>query len=165
MQTYAEYRPTGFDSAGLNARHMGADEDEDRSAWLVLPVVQTRDSGPLDRSNFRSAVRELGGEGEDVEVHRFGHWGPDWFEIVIVRPGTAAATKAGEIADALEDYPIVDEDDYSTLEYETASAYWEGMSVRERIDWCARFRVSIFAARRAEVPEDESGELLSRLAE
>ena len=165
MQTYAEYRPTGFDRRGLNARNMGPDEDEDRSAWLVLPVVQTRDSGPLDRSNFRSAVRELGGEGEDVEVHRFGHWGPGWFEIVIVRPDTAAASTAEEIAGALEDYPIVDEDDHSALECETACEVWRGFSIRDRVVYCQRYGANIFAARRDELPEDETGELIGALAE
>lgn len=165
MQRYAEFQPTGFDARGLNARTMGAEDDEDRSEWRVLPVMQTRDSGCLDRSNFRSALRELGGEGEDVEVHRFGHWGPGWFEIIIVRPGSAAETTAEEIANALEDYPVVSDEDHSALEWETAAEYWQHCSVRERVEWCQRFRVSIFAARRDEVPEDPSGELMSRLAE
>jgi hypothetical protein len=89
MQTYSQYRPTGFDSRGLGL--------PDRQDWLVLPVIQTRDSGPLEQSNFASALKAVGGESETVEVHRFGHWGPGWFEIIIVAPGSEAARIGEEI--------------------------------------------------------------------
>lgn len=79
MQTYAEFRPTAFD-------RRGAFLDDDRRAWYVLPVTRTRDSGTFDQSNFETALRILGGESETCEVHRFGHWGPGWFEIILVHP-------------------------------------------------------------------------------
>ena len=86
MESYGEFRPTAFDPKGL-----GLQEQQD---WMVLPTYQTRDSEHLTKSNFEAALEMLGGEGDDVEVHRFGHWGPGWFEIIIVRPGTDALVKA-----------------------------------------------------------------------
>ena len=153
---YADYRPTSFDSAGLGI--------PDRGTWLVLPIIRTRDSGLLDRSNFRVAARLLAAvdhNGEHYETHRFGHWGPGWFEIIVVNPDApdTVINAAGKIAEALENYPALSEDDYSELQYETAAAAWAGMSIRDRIRACARYKVSIFAARREYVPESPTGDL------
>jgi hypothetical protein len=108
---------------------------EDREDWLMVPVSQTRDSEALDRVNFAAALSILGGEGEDVEVHRFGHWGPGWYEVIIVRPGTEAAKGAEDIAARLEDYPVLDEDELSREEWEEACAMWEGMRPKDRIEY------------------------------
>jgi hypothetical protein len=67
MKKYKDYSPTEFDCKGLNL--------PDKQEWLVVPVMQTRDSGPLELSNFRTALKMLCDESENVEVHRFGHWG------------------------------------------------------------------------------------------
>ena len=115
MDTYGEFRPTAFDPKGL-----GLQEKQD---WMVLPTHQTRDSEHLTKSNFEAALEMLGGEGDDVEVHRFGHWGPGWFEIIIVRPSTDALAKAEEVESSLENYPVLDEEDFSRREYEDHSEW------------------------------------------
>ena len=128
MKPYKDWAPTGHD-------HCGAFLDDDRQHWLVCPVMQTRDSGPLDQSNFASFLEGLGGEGNHVEVHRFGHWGPGWFEIIIVDPAaTEIISKAREMQASLENYPALDEDDYSKREYEDFEEAWEswGRSDYER---------------------------------
>lgn len=118
MQTYSQFRPTGFDCRGLGL--------PDQQDWLVLPISQTRDSGPLEQSNFAIALKELGGESETVEIHRFGHWGPGWFEILLIDPKNAKAVKiAEEIESSLESYPVLDENDYSHREYEEFQVSWE----------------------------------------
>jgi hypothetical protein len=118
METYKEFRPTQFDSTGLGLI--------DQQNWLVAPVSQTRDSGPLDRANFDATLRALGGESETVEVHRFGHWGPGWFEIILIDPADEARVKeCQEIEDALSDYPVVDESLYSEYEHEECASTWE----------------------------------------
>jgi hypothetical protein len=146
MKKYKDFAPTSFDSKGAFLPEQGE--------WLVVPVGQNRDSGCLDRSNFRTALEILGGEQENlVEVHRFGHWGPGWFEIIIVHPSLEAQVKA--IEDKLENYLVLDYEDYSTLEWEAAEEYWEQMSISDRIDVCNKYNVSIFAARRSdEIPEN-----------
>lgn len=145
MQRYSEFSPTYFDRKGASL--------SDRQDWLVVPVMKTRDSAPLDVSNFEVALAELGDEGEDVEVHRFTHWGPGWFEIILVRDGTEAALKAYELEDALENYPVLDEHDWSDREYSTAFDYWFSCGLRDRMEICDRFGVSRFAARRGmEIP-------------
>ena len=176
MIPYREFAPTDFDAAGLNAHDMGTDEDPDRSEWLVAPVSRTRDSGPLAESNFSVFLGIVGGESDDVEVHRFGHWGPGWFEIILVRPGTKAATEAERAESSLDDYPVLDEMDYSAREWEANEETWRWMSLRDRVGLireararCARWGCanppSVFAARRDEIPADPIGYISERLAQ
>jgi hypothetical protein len=106
MQTYKEYAPTQFDSKGLGL--------DDRQDWFVAPVSQTRDSEVLSRVNFKSALESLGGESETVEVHRFGHWGPGWFEIILVHP--SRESEVAELESTLEDYPVLDDSALSEAE-------------------------------------------------
>lgn len=138
MKTYRDFSPTQFDSKGLGL--------PDRQNWLVAPVMRTRDSGALDESNFSAALKSLGGESETVEVHRFGHWGPGWFEIIICDP-TVHAKTLEEMEAALSDYPVLDDEDFSERENEIANEAWENMDTRERIELCKRYRVSILRAR------------------
>lgn len=155
MKTYAQFQPTGFDRRGAFL--------PERQDWFVVPVSRNRDSGPLYESNFEAALKKLGGESETVEVHRFGHWGPGWFEIIIVAPGTKAEKTAQEIEGSLENYPVLDEDDFSAREWESASQGWDNCSLKERVDLCREAGISIFAARREEIPSDDSGYIFDRL--
>lgn len=121
MNPYSQHKPTAFDS------HLEItidDPSESRETWLTLDVTRTRDSGPLAESNFASALAMLGGESDTVEVHRFGHWGPGWYEIILVRPGTEAARIGAEIEALLADYPILNESDYSEREQIAADETW-----------------------------------------
>lgn len=119
MQTYAQYAPTTFDCRGRAL--------PDRQDWLVLPVIQTRDSGPTEQSNFAAALAILGGESDTVEVHRFGHWGPGWFEIILIHPSRSADGEAIEAR--LENYPLLDEDDASQREWDDYVETWTSCSV------------------------------------
>lgn len=124
MQTLKEHKPTCFDSSE-------AGFIPDRSDWLLVPVMQTRDSGPFALSNFATALERLGGESDNVEVHRFGHWGPGWYEIIIVRPDSPAESIAEDIEADLESYPLLDETDFSRREWEEYEEGWESYGARD----------------------------------
>ncbi len=113
MQRFDEYRPTSLDPRGL-----GSDEHPD---WLVVGVSRTRDSGLLESSNWDATIACLVAvdpTGDDHETHRFGHWGPGWIELIIVRPGSKAHAEAERIVAALADYPVLNEEDFSQREYD-----------------------------------------------
>lgn len=112
-----DWAPTVVDTPGVGPR--------DKKDWLVLPVVQTRDSGALDRANFDAARKMLDRYGDDVEVLHYKHWGPGWVEIIVVAPVSGAATEARDIAAALEEYPVLDEDLWSEYESEEEQEAWE----------------------------------------
>jgi hypothetical protein len=137
--------------------------DIDRSQYFVA-AGQHRDSDTLTRSNFRSTLDRLGGESETVLVLRDNHWAVGWVEAIYIHESdTKACETADRILSRLEDYPVVSEDDWFELEYTEAAEYWARMSVAERLYWCQKYDVSPFAARRAEVPDDPRGELVSAL--
>lgn len=124
LKAWSPNGPTSFDS-GRN--YIGADL---REHFTVLS--RTRDSGELEESNFAYALRELGGEtgeeddgtheGSGVYVARFNHWACGWYETIMIDPAAPEAEKAirtaEEILARLEDYPVLDEDDLSTREFE-----------------------------------------------
>src|SRR6185437_11730064 len=97
------------------------------------PVLgQTRDSGPLDRSNYRVTLSLLraaqspdgvGGEegSASVQVARANHFLCGWVETIMVHSSDDAAVRmADELAGRLQEYPFLDEEDYSREEWDTA---------------------------------------------
>lgn len=129
MKTYSKFRPTAFDSAGICL--------PDRQAWLVAPCAVNRDSDALARSNWACQLKALGGESDTVEVHRFGHWGPGWFEIVIINPEDQERVKiAEELEAALSDYPVIDDEHFSQEENDEAAEVWANCyNEKQRVKW------------------------------
>lgn len=134
METYKTFRPTGFDHAGLGLR--------DQQDWLVAPVTRSRDSDPLTESNFKAFLKALGGESDTVQVCRFGHWACGWFEIVILDPADKLRVAEAEaMADALEAYPVLDDEDFSERESAAAEQVWRDCyNDGERVAYIRKFR-------------------------
>jgi hypothetical protein len=125
---------------------------------------QNRDSSTLERSNFTCALEAIGGESETVTVVREGHWAVGWIEWIAIHQDDSKALEiADEIVAALSDYPVVNESHWSELEFNEVCDYWANMSVAERVGYLRKFDMSIFAARRSELPEDPSGYLYDYL--
>jgi hypothetical protein len=125
---------------------------------------QSRDSDDLEQSNFATALKALGGESETVQVVRESHWAVGWVEwIAIHQDDDKALEIADELRDRYENYPVLDDDDWSAREWETVCSAWERSDLRERIYVCNRFGVSIFAARRDELPPDDNGAIYEYL--
>lgn len=123
MKTYANWAPTQHDRKGLNL--------PDRQSWFVLPVILTRDSGPLEQSNFRACLAQLGGESDTLEQHSFDHWACGRFNILLLDPSRQAEGDATEAR--LEDYPILDENDFSNREWEAYAEGWASYGKRDFI--------------------------------
>jgi len=114
MQTFSDFRPTPHDQAGVGS-------DETDADWLVFPMLYTPNiATDLDDSNWsaiQAALEESDPEGVDHTMHAFGHWATP-FDLIIVRPGSKAHETAEELAKRLEDYSVLDEDDFSNRECE-----------------------------------------------
>lgn len=163
MQKYKDYQPTEFDRSGLGILH----NMKDQANWFVPDISQTRDSGCLTRSNFecfQKHLEKIEDEGNTWQIHRFGHWACGWFEIFTIKPGSEAETLARETENALENYPVIDEEHFCELEEEEASETWQGMDISERVELIQRLEprydgkpISIFSARRDYFPNDDQG--------
>jgi len=125
---------------------------------------QSRDSDALTRSNFTRGLEIIGGESETVHVVRERHWAVGWVEWTAIHESDAQAlAEADAILAALTDYPVVDDEHFSQLEWDEAADYWARLSVRDRVDYCERAGLSIFAARRDYLPPDDTGALMEML--
>jgi hypothetical protein len=116
----------------LNENSKGLDSSRNyRGPGLELVVVsgvgRNRDSELLDESNFEAALEMLGGESKSVvEVHRFGHWGCGWFELILVNPKAIKKLKiAYEVTELLNHYPVLDDSDYYEREADERHDYAE----------------------------------------
>ncbi len=89
-----------------------------------------------------------------------------WFELILVNPANEDKLKiAEEIENALSDYPVFDEEDYSQREWDSACDYWAQMSIKERVEYLQRCKQNVFAARRDELPQDNNGYLMELLTQ
>lgn len=147
MITYREFRPTGFDCAGLGL--------EDRQDWFVCPCSTNRDAGVLTRANWISQNEILSKfDNDDWEVHRFGHWGNGWFELIIVKPDSAAYEEMYSVECALSDYPVLCDSKFSEMEWEEKNDMWRRANPKERREWLERSGLSKKLAYRKNIPID-----------
>jgi len=129
--------------------------------WLTF-LGRHRDSDLLTNHNFDTALSHLLAlpqsivEGEmTVDVVRESHWAVGYVEWIRIHPSNEAAVKlANEMADQLDDYPVLDESAYSDLECEETSKAWAEMSIKERVQTCKDTETSIFAARHDCIPQN-----------
>ena len=104
------------------------DDIEDADNWGIV-YTHNRDSGLLDMSNASVIEKSLqpfteaDDDDPDVVMESHNHWACGWiagFSIRVFRDGqiTDAFHKYHELAEAMDAYPILDEEDYSNRECE-----------------------------------------------
>lgn len=111
---------------------------EDADQWAII-YTHNRDSGLLDQSNASVIAKAMApfteGDDPDVVFESHSHWAVghvDGFSIRVFDGNgeiTEAFRKYHELAEAKEDYPILDEQDYGERELEAtleniADAAW-----------------------------------------
>ena len=111
-----------FESFGWNR----VGELEDPENWTIV-YTHHRDSRLLDQSNaaaIEDAMRPFLDEDDpDIIEEHHGHWACGWidgFAIRVFRDGkvTRAFCTYMDLVGRLDDYPVLDEEDYSRREYE-----------------------------------------------
>lgn len=100
------------------------DDIEDAGNWAIF-YTHHRDSGLLDQSNASVINKSLApftdGDDPDVVMESHNHWAVgsiEGFSLRVFRDGqiTDAFRKYHELAEAMDQYPILDESDYSERE-------------------------------------------------
>ena len=106
-----------------------ASELDSPGDWCIA-YTRHRDSGLLDQSNAAAMEREMHpfteGDDPDVVAEHHHHWAVGWiegFSIRVFRDGqiTAAFAHYHELAQRLNDYAVLDDEDYSRRQYEATS--------------------------------------------
>lgn len=126
--------------------YMGAHWD----GYYSTGVGQSRDSSALEESNFYAMLELIGGEqgardngpldenGEEIPlvvVVRESHWAVGWIEWIAVHESAEDALReADKAAERLENYPVLDDDDYSEREWQKCEDIWtDCFNPRERV--------------------------------
>jgi hypothetical protein len=123
------HEPKNLDKWKMPSSYFGATHED---SYVFLG--QNRDSDVLTRCNFEVALEELGGESETVQVIHEGHWAVGWVEwIKIDANDLKALRKADAMAEALDNYPILDEQRFSDMEYEESQE-----CLRSNLSWFIR---------------------------
>jgi hypothetical protein len=110
-------------------------------AYYVF-LGRSRDSDDLTESNFAVGLERLGGESETVQVVREGHWACGWVEWIAIQQDDATALRlADEMMEKIESYPVLDENDYSEREMESANQVWKNCyDASERVEYIREHR-------------------------
>lgn len=97
---------------------------EDADQWTIA-YTHNRDSGLLDEANAEAIAGEMEkfDESGDLFYERHSHWACGWIDgyaIRVYKDGqiTPAFEAYYNLMKSLEDYPVLDEEDYSRREYE-----------------------------------------------
>lgn len=117
---------------------------KDFSDYFVFPIIKTRDCDFLTESNFEilskemlPLSKELDNEEESVFVARMNHWACGFYEILLIHESdTKALDKAKKLVKELNDYPVLDEQDYSDKQNDYVSKQWEEMTLEEKKQLC-----------------------------
>lgn len=110
-----------------------------------------RDSEILDNANFEAMLEKLGGESETIVVNHCGHWAVGWVETIMIHESDLKAlTIADQVMKAYNNYPVIDEDLHSEMEYESYAQYAE-----QEQEHLAEFLAEVFT-----IPEEFNKELL-----
>lgn len=144
---------------------IGSDLMGDGKAGDLEPPWYAPDDGMWSASPKDYATRP------NVYQWEASHCLVGWVRYIMIRcdaPKALLETAEGALA-MLADYPVYNEDHWSDLEFNEACDTWEAMGIRGRAEFLKECLerglrgVSIFAARRAEMPSDDQGYILERL--
>ena len=128
LERWSSDGPTAFDTA---ANYGG----EDMGGTYVAPVSISRDTADaLTLSNWRVVTAELEPlcKHDESGIHRFGHWGCGWYELLLIHESDTKALKAADAwAASLADYCVADESDLIEAEHEAECEAWDAWAASE----------------------------------
>jgi hypothetical protein len=149
------YQPERLERWKMPRDYFGAEWPE----YFSAGVGRSRDSDCLEESNFHAMLAALGGESDTVQVVRESHWAVGWVEWIAIHESDEQSLRvADRQQERLESYPVLDEDDWSTREWEECERVWsDAYSEKERVRYLRdRGCVQGFSALRAAVAGDWS---------
>jgi hypothetical protein len=149
------YVPEHLERWKLPQYYSGAEWPEYYSAG----VGRSRDSDCGEESNFDAMLKGLGGESETVQVVREGHFLCGWVEWIAIHESDETALRAADaMKSSLEDYPILDEEDYCQREFDECERVWSDcFNESDRIQYLRKNRCTTgFRSLRAAVSGDWS---------
>ncbi len=123
------------------------------SALGALPLKAVDDR--INDSPYWGGDIDQWDEAPSVYVVRESHWAVGWVEWVAIHGSDTEAMKlADKLLTDLGNYPVLDEEHWSNLEYDQINNYWCQEPLKYRIQMCRNEGLSIFAARQYYPPRE-----------
>lgn len=149
--TFEDMQTTESNMTTLSKEHSSSAAYWGENGHWLIACAMTRDSDALGRSNFRCfaaslkalpEVKEWQGEFSPVTIERSSHWACGWVDYLVIDPECGAAVAlADELRGKLEDYPMLDESDWSEEESKEADETWRNCyNERERVAYMREHR-------------------------
>ena len=84
------------------------------------------------------------------------HWACGWLGYMLLREDAPIEliNAAELVKENLDNYCIYNEDRYYDMRWEANSDLWKSLNIRDRVYYCQRAEISIFAARRDDLPNE-----------
>jgi hypothetical protein len=125
------YQPERLERWKMPPDYFGAEWPE----YFSAGVGRSRDSDCLEESNFHAMLAALGGESDTVQVVRESHWAVGWVEWIAIHESDEKSLRtADRLRSDLDDYPILDEEDFSEREEHECEVMWRmGFHPSDRI--------------------------------
>ena len=153
------YQPERLERWKMPRDYFGAEWPE----YYSSGVGRSRDSDCLEESNFHAMLAALGGESDTVRCVRESHWAVGWVEWIAIHESDEKALRTADgLRQKLDDYPILDESDFSEREDEECARVWSDCyTASERVrylrDHCRIRRPDFIPERVGDVPTFHSG--------
>jgi hypothetical protein len=127
------YQPEKLERWKMPRDYFGAEWPE----YYSSGVGRSRDSDCLEESNFHSMLAELGGESDTVQVVRESHWAVGWVEWIAIHESDEKSLRSADaMLVRLDDYPVLDEEDWSNREHEECERVWSDVyNASERVKY------------------------------
>ena len=142
------YTPENLKRWTMPGSYVGATWDD----YYVAPVGRSRDSSCLEESNWSAQSAVLNPAEIDDAPEGFvpaspvsireSHWAVGWVEWVAIHETNEAALRAADkLAERLNGYPVLDEEDWSNREHAEAETVWRDCyRPAERIEYVRKYR-------------------------
>ncbi len=136
------------------SKNFGFTSELRRLFKFYIAATVTRDSGLIERANWKSFIDRLDEIGSEraacYEIVHCHHWACGWVDYLVINPRNKKMINLVEkILAGLEDYPIIDDDSYYQMLYDETAKFWESCRIAERIEYCKRVGCSILRARKS----------------
>ena len=118
-----------------------------------LIYARNRDSSILEDCNYECILKDLQSIDKNNSVYDFraNHFAYGWVEYILIKKDIASKEvleMACLILTELKCYPVYNEIEYSNMQYEAITEYWDNCLLDEKIGYCKKQDLSIFSARR-----------------
>lgn len=119
-----KYRPKHLYRWEYESNYIGEDYSDH---YVVYPTF--RDADLVQQSNYETIKKVFDQKDIKYIIVRFNHWLVGWMEEILINENHLGSLRyADDLVGQLEDYPLLDDDDYYQKRYEQMEEIYKDMN-------------------------------------